>query len=754
VLEPQFTDYAKTVLYTVTDVTALLRRGENVVGAVLGSGKYDDAARTWDWGWDKAEWRGTPRLRLDLVVTYADGTEEIVESDSSWRVHVGGPLRYDSFYLGETYDARRERRGWDAPGFVPTEWAPARLVAGPTGVLRAETAEPTRVVATRGAGKRSEPRRGVIVYDVGQNLSGWATLRVRAPAGTPIEIFYSERLGADGVPSTEGNALVAGQLQTDYYVARGGGEERFAPRFTYKGFQYVRISGPMGTPLPSGVRASLESVQQVRNGFAVTSTFASSNPLINRIHAMTSFAIQSNTVSGVITDTPIYEKNPWTGDAQLSSGAASIMFDTRRLYAKLFQDMRDAQSAAGEVPLLAPSNENYGYVGKPAFKPDSCCGATPPWDAFWFLVPWESYKRYGDRRALEATYPAMRAYLDDWIPRWTGRDGDSSAYTLTAGLGDWDPPTGTDPVTHLAATAYYAQFARITADAARVLGDRANVARYDTLFARIRTAFNAAFLGPNGVYRDSTPRSGPAGMAVTERAIRPPEGALQQSAQILPLAFGLVPDSLQGSLMAKLARDVEHTRGGNAYVGILGIRYIFPLLTSAGFGQTAFTVATQRDYPSYGYWADSLHWTSLGENWEASSRSRNHHMFGSIVEWFYEGLAGIHPVMASYEKISIRPLVPTGLDSVSASVETVRGRVASRWRRTGQGLELDVVVPPTTTARIYLPAANAASVTEIGERRGVPAERATGVALVGVQGDRVVYDVGSGRYRFRVAQLR
>ena len=213
-------------------------------------------------------------------------------------------------------------------------------------------------------------------------------------------------------------------------------------------------------------------------------------------------------------------------------------------------------------------------------------------------------------------------------------------------------------------------------------------------------------------------------------------------------------DTLRGALAAKLARDVTQIRGGNAYVGILGIRYLFPLMTSAGFGQTAFTVATQRDYPSYGYWADSLHWTSLGENWEASSRSRNHHMFGSIVEWFYEGLAGIHPVMASYEKISIRPLVPTGLDSVSASVETVRGRVASRWRRVGQGLELDVVVPPTTTARIYVPAAHGAAVTEIGEGRRVPAERATGVALVGVQGDRVVYDVGSGRYRFRVARLQ
>jgi alpha-L-rhamnosidase len=215
----------------------------------------------------------------------------------------------------------------------------------------------------------------------------------------------------------------------------------------------------------------------------------------------------------------------------------------------------------------------------------------------------------------------------------------------------------------------------------------------------------------------------------------------------------LVPDSIRGALVAKLAHDVTVTRGGNVYVGILGIRYVFPVLTSAGFGDAAYTIATQTDYPSYGFWADSLGWTSLGENWEASSRSRNHHMFGSIAQWFYEGLAGIRLAAPGYEKIVIRPLVPAGLDSVSATIETVRGRVASRWRRAGQGLELDVIIPTNSTARIYVPATNAAVVREIGSG-DVVAERADGVKLVGVEGDRVVYEVGSGSYRFRIAGMR
>ena len=749
VLDPQFTDYSRTVLYTTTDATRLLRRGENVIGAVLGSGKFDDAATTWDWGWDRAEWRGTPRLRLDLVITYADGSEETVSSDTTWRVSVDGPWRYDSFYLGETFDARRSMRGWNAPGFDASRWSAARLVSAPAGVMRAQTSEPSRVVAVRGPGKRSEPSPGVVVYDVGQNLSGWATIRVRAPAGTPIEIFYSEKRAADGRASTESNALVAGQLQTDHYVARGGGGETWAPRFTYKGFQYVQLSGPNGAPLPRGVRAEVVSVQHVRTALATNSTFVSSDRLVDRIHEMTSWAIQSNVQSGIITDTPIYEKNPWTGDAQLSAGAASTMFDTRRLYTKLFQDMLDAQSEQGEVPLLAPSNENYGYVGKPAFKPPACCGATPPWDAFWFVVPWEAYERFGDRRALETTYPAMRRYLDDWIPRWTTRDGDDSPYTLTAGLGDWDPPPGTDPVIALSATAYYASFARIAADAARVLGRTADAARYDSLFTRIRDAFNAKFLTAAGEYRDTTLTTGPG--APPTVIVKPPAGALQHTSQLLPLAFGLAPDSLRAPLAAKLAADVTRLRGGNAFVGILGARYFHFVLTDAGFADVAFGAATQRDYPSYGYWADSLGWTTLAEFWEPTSRSRNHHMFGAVAQWFYEDLAGIRPVAPGYGRIEFRPALPAGLDSVSASVETVRGRVAARWRRSATGLELDVVVPPTATGRVYVPARDAAAVAEIGGGR-VPAERAEGVRLVGVEGSRVVFDVGSGRYRFRVAR--
>jgi alpha-L-rhamnosidase len=732
-LAPAFTDYEKTVLYTTDDVTALVVQGQNVVSMVLGSGHFDDAARTWDWGWEDAEWRATPRARVDLRITYTDGAEEVVASGATWKVSAEGPTRFDSFYLGETYDARRDAALWREPGFDDRAWAGARVVGGPAGTLRAEAHEPIRVVQRLEPGRRSEPKPGIVVYDVGQNLTGWADLVVEAPAGTPIEIFYTEKIGEDGTASAVGNDLVYGQLQTDYYVARGGAPETWTPRFSYKGFQYVQVSAPGGTPLAPAVRVSIAGISQVRSSLARTSQFGVSQPTLARIHANTRWAIESN-LHGIITDTPVYEKNGWTGDAQLTAGAASLMFDTERLYRKMFQDMADAQTAEGEVPLLSPSNRNYGYVGKPAFKPADCCGATPAWDAFWFVLPWESYMRHGDVRALARTYPLMRKYLDEWVPRWTGRDGDGYAHTLTAGLGDWLPPKDVPTINALVSSAFYAHMARIAADTARALKDEAGAARYDALAARVRDDFNARFLGSDGVYREK------------------PEDGFVQTAQILPLAFGLVPDARRASVAERLADDIVTRRRGHAYVGVIGATYVLPVLTATGHHDVAVEVATKTDEPSWGYWTDALKFTALGESWPADTRSRNHHFFGAIAQWLYEDLAGIRPIEPGFALIEYAPEVPAaGLDSVSATHDSVRGPVRSAWMRGPSGVSFTVVVPPNARGRILLPAADASSV-RLEDGGGLrPLSGAAGVQIGAVTDGRLRIDVGSGEYRFHVA---
>jgi alpha-L-rhamnosidase len=516
-------------------------------------------------------------------------------------------------------------------------------------------------------------------------------------------------------------------------VARGGGEERFTPRFSYKGFQYVQVSGPRGEPLPPGATVTVERIDQVRSGLSATSTFDSSSATLNHIHRNTAWAVQSN-LHGIITDTPVYEKNAWTGDAALTAGTASLLFDTERLYRKLAQDMADAQSPEGELPLLCPSNRNYGYVGKPAFKPVACCGATPAWDAFWFVIPWESYLRHGDRAILEATFPLMKAYLDNWIPRWTAKDGDAFAQTLTAGLGDWVPPQGVPTINALVSSAYYAHLVKIAGDVAGALGQTADATRYQQLFSSVRDDFNARFLGDDGTYRD--------------KAADP----FVETAQILPLAFDLVPPSRRDALVARLADDIAKAHDTHAYVGVIGARFVLPVLSAAGRNDLAVALATQTTEPSWGYWTETAGFTALGEHWPATTRSRNHHFFGAIVEWLYEDLVGLRSVAPGYARIEFRPEIPTsGVDRAAASYESVRGTVGASWKRSVTGLELDVTVPPGATGRVFVPAARAGAVTEIGTGRSRPAALSTGVTLIGTESDRIVYEVGSGRYQFRVS---
>ncbi len=756
VLDPGFTNYADTVLYTTDDVTSLIRQqpsaeAANVIATQLGSGQFDDETTSGDWNWERAEWRATPRLRLDLYVKYADGTEQVIKSDGSWKVTTDGPTRYDGYYLGETYDARREIPSWDGPNYDDSAWPPARVVTAPRGVLRAETEEPTREVAHSSPGPRANPKPGIYVWNTGLQRAGWAVVSIYgARRGMPIQVFYSDKTAADGTVSSSGYTA-DGQIQTDFYIAKGTGTaehpEVFTPQFTYKGFQYIQISSPSnpasqsgGTPqpLPDGVVATVDSIREIRTPIEDTGSFEAANPLLYTIERNTRAAVAENYVGGIITDTPEYEKNPWTGDAALSAATASLLFNTQRQYMKSLEDMVDNQVAAtGEVSLLAPTNEGYGYVGQ-TFKPATDAGATPIWDAFWFVLPWESYMRYGDLRTLQVAYPLMKKYLDQWLPQWTGKDGDNYRYTLTSGLGDWDPPTGADapegastrvhvpPVVAPATTAYYAYLAKIAADSARALGKTGDAAHFDLIFADIRRDFNARWWDAGvGYYREG------------------PDQIFLQSMQALPLAFDLVPAEKRADLEAKLVDDIMKTRARHEEVGIAGARWILPALSQAdaegvaGAADAAYAVASQTTYPSYGYWI-SLGWTSLGESWEKTSRTRSHHMFGPVTQWFYENLAGIRPLEPGYKQIAFAPTVPAGLDHAEASYESVRGRIVSSWRREGSTLTLDVTVPPNAGGIVYVPAAAPDNIT------------VANATFMGKQGARLVYRLESGSYRFTV----
>ncbi|HEY8482920.1 MAG TPA: family 78 glycoside hydrolase catalytic domain [Spirillospora sp.] len=712
VLEPGFVRYDKRVEYTTHDVTRMLRRGANVIGARLGRGFYGMTQPN-VWNWHATPWTAEPRLLAQLVVSYDDGSTQTVATDGTWR-HAEGPVRYDSLYGGETYDAREEKPGWDRPGYDASGWGRAAVVSAPASTVVPEEHEPIRVTRTLRPVAVTNPKPGVYVFKMPHNTAGWARIRTRGPAGTKITLKYGERLNDDGTVRSENN-LVTGRFQTDEYILAGRGRtETWEARYSYKGFQYVEVTGWPGKPPTVN---DLDG-REVHSDLRSVGSFRSSNPLFNTLETAARQTVVNNW-HGIPTDTPMYEKNGWTGDAQLMSEMEMSRYDLRRLFTKWMTDHRDSQGQNGLVPAIVPDNGWGLGDGWPS----------PPWHASFTVIPWQMYLRYGDRDVLAANYPAIRRYLDDWLTRADGEGLYPSKLNdyLAPGYGGNTPED-----MRLHGTAYTYSNTLIVADIAEVLGRHDDAARYRAAAAEMKDAFNRAFLRGDAYVTETDP-------------------GYRQTNALIALALGLAPKEAQKPVTDRLVRDIEE-RGDHLNTGALGTKYLLTELTARGHGDLAYKVATQRTYPSWGYWIDNGA-TTLWERWDLEARSRDHvFLGGAIAEWFTEDLAGIEPAAPGFDRITIAPQPLGDLTSVDASAPTPHGPVTVRWTRSGSGFVLRVNVPVGATAEIELPAKAADRVTESGR----PLGSARGVRVLGTgagaNGDVVRVEAASGSYTFHARQ--
>jgi alpha-L-rhamnosidase len=698
VLDPAFTRYDRRALYVTHDVTGQLRPGRNAVGVMLGNGWFNSYLED-AWGFAKAPWRASPRFILRIRVDYADGTSETVVSDDAWMT-APGPVVRDAVRGGESYDARRERDHWAEPDGDESGWVPATVVEPPAGVLRAQSLPPIRVVETLTPVQRSEPQPGVFVFDMGRNLAGWARLAVSGPAGASVTMRYGERLGADGTVDQTGIAgyVHGAGFQTDVYVLKGSGTETWEPRFSYHGFQYVEVRGYPGEPAPDAVLGRV-----VRTAFEPAGSFECSNDLLNAIQRCTLRTYAAN-FHGYPTDCPQREKNGWTGDGHLAAEQAMLNVDNFAAYTKWMDDFRDEQRESGELPGIVPTS-GWGYRR----------GNGPAWDSAYLLVPWYLYVYAGDTRLFAE-------HLDRWIRYVDYLTSRADAGILSFGLGDWAPANAETPV-EITSTAYYFRAARIVAEAARVVGRTRDAERYAGLAERIRRSFRERFVN-----------------ATTGQV-----GAGTQTALACALYQGLLEPAEERAVLERLVAAVR-ARRGHLDCGVLGTRFLLRALTDHGRADVAYTVATQRDFPSWGWWI-AQGASTLWEDWKGEG-SRNHVYFADISGWLYEALAGIRadPAAPGFKHLVIRPHVVGDLTWVKAETRSVRGTVASRWQREGDALTLEVSIPPSCTATVFLPGNDKRRVTE----GGLPAAQAEGVSFVRREAGWLAYEVGSGRYSFRV----
>ena len=712
VLAPGWTDYDRRIQYQTYDVTPLLAEGPNALGAVLGDGWFAGF-----FGFDPkhrgALYGARPQLLAQLDVEYEDGTTESLATDGSWRSSAG-PILYSDLLMGESYDARREMPGWTEPGFDDSGWYGVETEEIGETNLVAQPDEGTRVTEELEAKTVTEPEGGRYVFDLGRNMVGWVRLKVEGGAGTKVTLRHAETLNPDGTIYTEN---LRSARQTDTYTLKGEGEEIYEPRFTFHGFRYVEVTGYPGEPRPGAITGRV-----VHSATPPSGSFECSSPLVNELQENIVWGQRGNFLS-VPTDCPQRdERLGWMGDAQVFVRTASFNMDVAAFFEKWMVDVQDAQSPEGAFPDVAPLLRGSKHI-------DLRWGA-PAWGDAGVIVPWTIYRTYGDTRIVERHYDAMArwmAYLREANPDLIRKNRMGNNY------GDWLSPKGDHTPKHLLATAYWAYDAKLMAEMALATGRDEDVTKYRDLNERITAAFEEAFVSPDGRIEGDT-----------------------QTCYLLALHMGLLPEELRSAAAEHLVRTIER-EDWHLSTGFVGVGYLCPVLTEAGYTDVAYRLLENETYPSWGYtikngattiWERWDGWTEENGFQSPNMNSFNHYSLGSVGEWLYRYVAGIDLATPGYGRIVIRPRPGGSLTHARAEYDSVRGRISSSWKIEDDRFILKALVPPNTTATVHVPCSDDVS------EGGRPVHEADGVEFVRAGGGETILAVGSGRYEFEGRMAR
>ena len=694
---PLWSDYDKTVYYNTYDVTEQLRRGENVVGILLGNGFYNVQGGRYR----KLQISfGPPTLLFELVINYEDGTCTTVHSDNEWKYDFS-PVIFNCIYGGEDYDARREQKGWNQIGFDDSHWRPVVIQEAPKGILRPQMAAPVKImerydiqkvtklnadqVASASVSTKRTVDPSAFVLDMGQNLAGFPEIKVRGKRGQKVTLIVAEALTEEGAC----NQRQTGRQHYYEYILKGEGDETWHPRFSYYGFRYIQVEGAVlkGQKNPQKLPV-LKNIQScfVYNSAKKVSTFESSNRIFNAAHRLIEKAVRSN-MQSVFTDCPHREKLGWLEQVHLNGPGLLYNYDLTAYAPQIMQNMADAQHSNGAMPTTAPEYVIFEGPGMDAFA------ESPEWGGSLVIFPFMYYETYGDDSLIKKYYPNMRRYVDYLKTR-------ADTGILSFGLGDWydygDFRAGfsrNTPVP-LVATAHYYMTVMYLVQAAKMVGNDFDIRYYTSLAQEIMVAFNKCFL-----HKDTAQY-----------------GTGSQCSNALPLFLQMTQDAdeqgnyrpdadLNEKVFANLIKDVE-AHGNRLTTGDVGNRYLIQTLARNGEHELIYKMFNHEEAPGYGFQL-KFGATTLTEQWDPRQGSSwNHFMMGQIDEWFFNSLVGIRPSTTpkqGYQKFIIAPQPVGDLKYVKASYETLYGTINVDWTCENGTFTLNVSVPVNTTAVVYLP---------------------------------------------------
>lgn len=712
VLAPAPTDYTKNIYYNTLDITEHLKQGKHAIGVILGNGRFFAMRQAKPY---KVKTFGFPKLLLQVVIKYTDGSTSSIKTDHTWKGSAEGPILANNEYDGEIYDARKEFKGWAEPGFNEDKWLTAEYVQEPGGTYQAQMNEDMKVMKTISPVSITKRPNGNYILDFGQNFSGWVKFNVKGQAGTTVSLKFAESLEPNG-------ELFRTNLRdakaTDVYTLKGEGTETWAPRFTYQGFRYVELSGYPGVPQKSDFTGCL-----VFDDMKTVGTFASSNSLLDQIFKNSWWGIASN-YKGMPVDCPQRnERQPWLGDRTVGAYGESFLFDNTALYKKWLDDIRFAQKEDGAIPDVAPAFWRY-------------YSDNVTWPATLLMVSDMLYKQTGDLSILQENYPAVKK----WMAYMKGRYMNAEGIITKDSYGDWCAPplTAADGKgviadqkhpSALIATAYYYHLSTMMAHYSTLTGNAIDSEGYTKMAAELKSAFNRKFYNAAGYYGDN-----------------------KLTDNLLPMHFGLVEEKHKAKLLKQIEEIIEVKNNGHLSTGVIGTQFLMRTLTENGRADLAYRMASQKTYPSWGYMIENGA-TAIWELWNGNTaapkmNSQNHvMMLGDLLIWYYENLAGIKSAGAGYKEIVMKPEMFNGLNMVNASYYSAHGLIKSNWTKSAKEFKWKVTIPANATARISIPAKSAEQVKEGGKK----ATAVSGLKFIQMEGDRAVFELGSGDYSF-VAQ--
>lgn len=691
-LNPGFTSYDSFLEYQTYDVTQMLQSGDNVIAIKLADGWYKGKYGLMAFGGNYGK---TTSVLFCLRIIDEDGTVHYMGSDETMVSHVGAE-QYSDFLEGEAYNAMQEPQGWASIGYDDSAWTLCHEEKIGRQNLQPESAEPVREVETIPVKEVIVTPEGDTILDFGINIAGYVEMTVHEARGTVVRMEHFEVLDHEG--NYYNSIFGYNRNQVTEYTCAGIGAETYHPTFTFYGFRYVRVSGITGDIHPENYRAKVLSTDLESAG-----AFSCSDPSLN--------ALQSNIVRSQIgnfvaipTDCPQRERAGWTGDVLVYCNTAMFNQNVERFFRRWLQCVDADQLDNGEIPIVVPYVNGYRYFQRPLMGSDSSSG----WGDVIIHLPWSMYMEYGDDTILREQFPYMKRWMDhvesEAANKGSDLPEDSDLWNTGFHFGDWLYPSSKDengntemmdgnfctgPIT---ATAFYAMDTEIMAQISALVGERELEAHYRSLNARIKAAFRKAYLLPDGRLSVEL-----------------------QGMYVLALAAGICDEPEARGL----ARHLNQMIVDNAYcldTGFMSIRYLMDVLQRYGYTETACHVLYQTQCPS---WLYEVHHgaTTLWETWDAiradgqrTPVSYNHYAFGCVGEWMYRELLGLRRVEPGWKTFEVSPTFAYRLTHAEGSHRVHGDEIRFSWRRDGNQVVYNLLVPQGYTAVIPFRDAEEASV--------------------------------------------